>query len=81
MSKREANRSARNHRRHRAIVAPNQLDTLGRSKVNKRGPKAPKCHTTEERDALDTFGKYARLDGQIVETLQFLHRVDELVKL
>jgi hypothetical protein len=57
------------------------LDTLGRSNENKRGPKKERVYTTEEKDALNTFGKYARLNGWVVETLDYLHMVDELVKI
>ena len=59
-----------------------QLDKLGRDNTNKRGPKCnndkPK-YTVEQQTALQVYGKFVRLDGWIVETLEHLDRKDDFI--
>ena len=76
MYNRDANRARRKMRGRtplRALNIKRDLDTLGRSNENKRGPKSDKPsgpkYTPEERRLLDTYGKYVRCFGEIKETL------------
>ena len=59
-----------------------QLDKLGRDNTNKRGPKCSNDKprfTPEQQTALQVYGKYVRLDGWIVETLEHLDRKDDFI--
>ena len=77
MYNRDANRSRRKMTARTPLRANtktrDELDTLGRDNTTKRGPKSDKDdgpkYTPEQRRLLDTWGKYVRLNGAIVETL------------
>ena len=57
-----------------------ELDKLGRDNTNKRGRKCDKPeYSIEQQTALQVYGKFVRLDGWIVETLDHLDRRDDFI--